>query len=338
MNTTITGDFAEMPFPKTLPEFQRMFGTEKQCFEYLAKLRWPHGFVCDKCTAKGDAFRIATRPEIFRCRSCRKDCSLTAGTVMHRTKLPLTTWFAAAYLVASHTPGMSAVQVQRQLGLSRYETAFQMLHKLRAAMIRPDQDRIGGEWPVEIDETYVGGETRGEGAGVHDMAIVVGAVEVRPRKSEGGKRNVIAGRLRLRVVPDRKAKTLVPFVTESVAPRTQVTTDGWQGYNGLGAAGFDHDQLALGGDPINAELVLPMIHIVFSNLKAWLQGTHHGAVSKDHLQAYLNEFTFRFNRRHTPQAAFRSLLGVGTRVTGPTYAGIYSGSYEHDDQAAKVTA
>jgi transposase-like protein len=336
---TLTNDWAHMPFPETLTAFQRMFPTDGKCAAYLEKLRWPYTFVCDKCGWKGEAYRLETRPDIFICRSCRAETSVTAGTVMHRTKMPLTTWFAAAYLVATQTPGMSAVQIQRQLGIKRNETAFQMLHKLRAAMIRPDQDRIGGDWPVEIDETYVGGKTRGEGAGAHNMAIVVGAVEVRERKTEGGnkKHKLVAGRLRLRVVANRKAKSLVPFVTESVQPRTHVTTDGWDGYNGLEAKGYDHDSLALAGKPENAELALPMIHIVFSNLKTWLQGTHHG-VSEQHLQAYLNEFTFRFNRRHTPQAAFRSLLGVGTRVQGPTYQGLYKGTYEHPDQAAKVSA
>jgi transposase-like protein len=322
-----------MPFPDTLKAFQRMFSDEAKCLTYLTKLRWPYGFYCDRCTWKGDPYRVETRPTIFRCRSCNADISVTSGTVMHRTKQPLTTWFGAAYLTATQTPGMSALQLQRQLGIGRYETAFQTLHKLRAAMVRPDQDRIGGEWDVEVDETYVGGKTRGKGRGVHDMTIVVGAVEIRPKKTEGGKRKIVAGRLRLRVAPDRSGKVLQEFVKEAVELHSHVTTDGWQGYDKLESLGYDHDGLTLGGDPVNAELVLPMIHIVFGNLKAWLLGTHHG-VSDQHLQAYLNEFTFRFNRRHTPQATFRSLLGVATRKTGPTYAGIYEGTYEHPDQAA----
>ena len=331
-----TSEYSEMPFPDTLAAFQRMFSDEEKCLAYLAKLRWPHGFYCDRCQWKGEPSLIETRPELFRCRSCKADISVTAGTAMHRTKQPLSTWFGAAYLVATQTPSMSAVQIQRKLGIKRNETAFQMLHKLRAAMIRPDQDGIGGQWPVEVDETYVGGKTRGKGRGVHEMAIVVGAVEVRP-KPDGKKRKIAAGRLRLRVVPDRSRKSLEGFVKEAVQPHSHVTTDGWPPYDSLTKLGYDHESLALGGDPVNAELALPMIHIVFGNLKAWLLGTHHG-VSDQHLQAYLNEFTFRFNRRHTPQAAFRSLLGVATRVTAPTYAGLYKGTYEHPNQKAAVTA
>lgn len=166
-------------FPTTLLEFQRTFPNEGACAVYLEGLRWPDGFVCPDCHVKGLPYRTRTRPTLFECRSCRHQASVTAGTVMHGTRTPLQAWFWAAYLVTAQTPGMSALQFQRQLGIARYETAFQMLHKLRAAMVRPDRDRIGGEYIVEADEAEVGGETRGEGRGVHHMATVVGAVEVR---------------------------------------------------------------------------------------------------------------------------------------------------------------
>ena len=139
---------------------------------YLEGARWPRGFECPHCGEKGEPFRFEARPGVLRCRGCRRDISLTAGTVMERTHTPLATWFWAAYLVSSITPGLSAVQFQRQLGLGRYETAFQILHKLRAGMVRPDRDRIGGNLArkdhVEVDETWIGGATRGEGRGVHD--------------------------------------------------------------------------------------------------------------------------------------------------------------------------
>jgi hypothetical protein len=177
-------DRAELAFPKSLPEFQRLFPDDVACAGYLQKARWAEGFTCPHCREVGEPFRVATRPGILTCRQCRRQTGLTAGTVMERSHTPLSIWFWAAYLVASQTTGMSAVQFQRQLGLSRYETAFGILHKLRAAMVRPNRDRIGGQsgQHVEVDETWVGGRTRGEGRGIHHKVLVACAVEVRHRK------------------------------------------------------------------------------------------------------------------------------------------------------------
>lgn len=319
----------DLPFPGSLPEFQRMFPNEAACATYLEHARWDGGFVCQHCGKAGAPYRLATRPGVLRCRKCRRETHLTAGTVMARTHTPLSVWFWAAYLVTSQTPGMSAVQFQRQLGLSRYETAFQILHKLRVGMVRPDQDRIGGKpgEHVEVDETLVGGSTRGKGRGVHNMTLVAGAIEVRQRKRGGSldKRRTgrYAGRVRLAVVPDRSAKALVGFIESAVAPGTRIITDDWGSYAGLAKRGYDHLAVAERGDPQVAEEYLPIIHLVFSNLKTWLHGTHHG-VSPKHLQAYLNEFTFRFNRRFYPFNAFRSLLGIAGDVTAPTYAELYA--------------
>lgn len=322
-------DRDELPFPHSLPEFQRLFPDEAACAAYLERARWSDGFVCGHCGSSGEPYRFANRAGVLRCRHCNRDTSLTAGTVMERTHTPLSVWFWAAYLVASQTPGMSAVQFQRQLGLSRYETAFQILHKLRAGMVRPDQDRISGnpEIIVEADETWIGGRTRGKGRGVHDMVPVACAVEVlqRKRTSSLNKRKTgrYAGRVRLSVVPDRSAKSLVGFIESAVAPGATIITDDWSGYATLGKCGFLHTAVAERGDMEVAETFLPIIHLVFSNLKTWLRGIHHG-VSPQHLQAYLNEFTFRFNRRFYPFNAFRSLLGIAGDVTAPTYAELYS--------------
>lgn len=212
---------------------------------------------------------------------------------MERTHTPLSVWFWAAYLVTSQTPGMSAVQFQRQLGLSCYETAFQILHKLRAGMVRPDQDRIGGNPgdAVEADETWVGGRMHGKGRGIHGMALVAGAVEVRQRKRTGSlnkrKTGRYAGRVRLAVAPDRSAKSLVGFIGRNVAPGATIITDDWSGYAKLGERGYCHTAVAERGDMQVAETFLPIIHLVFSNLKTWLRGIHHG-VSPQHLQAYLD--------------------------------------------------
>jgi transposase-like protein len=324
----------DLPFPHSLPEFQRLFPDVDACAAYLQKLRWSGGFLCPHCEAVGEPVRFSNKPNVFRCRECQRDTSLRAGTVMEGSHTPLNIWFWAAYLVTSQTPGISAVQFQRQLGLSRYETAFQILHKLRASMVRPGQDRIGGKADeyVEVDETYVGGRTRGKGRGVHDKSMVAWAVEVRQRKPgttlDKRKSGRYAGRIRLAVVPDRSAKSLCGFVEKSVQPSTLIGTDDWKSYYDLPNRGYRHIPVAARGDPQVAEEFLPIIHTAFANLKTWLNGIHHG-VSHQHLQAYLNEFTFRFNRRFYPFNAFRSLLGIAGEVAAPTYAELYSGVWIH---------
>ena len=291
---------ARADFPRTLAEFQERFASEEDCRRYLVACRWPDGFLCPRCGGR-DADELAGRA-LFQCGSCRHQASVTAGTVLHRTHVPLRLWFAAAYLITTHTPGFSAVQLQRQLDLSRYETAWAMLHKLRRAMLRPERDRLSGV--VEVDEAYVGGVEAGRSSGRRRdsrKSIVVAAVEVRGRGS---------GRIRLAVVEDLSAAALVPFVEAAVAPGSAVLTDGWQGYAPL-RRGYDHQPSTV-GDPKNASVLLPRVHRTFSNLKTWLKGTHHG-VSAKHLPYYLDEFVFRFNRRRTPMAAFQSLLGLSSR-------------------------
>ncbi len=263
---------------------------------------------------------------------------------MQSTHTPLSVWFWGAYLVTTQTPGQSALQFQRQLGLSRYETAFQILHKLRAGMVRPERDTIGGEHPVEIDECYVGGKTRGQGKGVHCQSLVIGAVEVRLRKDAeqrkakhqqnhaGGiplKSLVYAGRLRVRVIRDRSERELLPFITDSVSKGALVRSDGWPPYRQLPYYGYRHEFLAINGDYEKADSHLPMIHLVFSNLKTWILGTHHGAIAPHHLQAYLNEYVYRFNRRFYPMTAFNSVLGLAVKSTPPTYEELYSGEWQH---------
>lgn len=198
--------------------------------------------------------------------------------------------------------------------------------------MRPERDAIGAQHPVEVDETLVGGRTKGEGRGVHYKATVVGAVEVRLRtpvaKGKKRKRQVYAGRLRLRLAPGRGAKALTEFVQENVVKGAVVRTDDWKGYDDLGGLGYAHESLVLDGDPERAEAHLPMIHIAFSNLKTWLLGTHHG-VSHRHLPAYLNEFVFRFNRRFYPMTAFNSALGLASHASAPTYESLYGGEWIH---------
>lgn len=248
--------------------------------------------------------------------------SLTAGTVMHRTKQDLVTWFHAAYFLTTLTPGISAVQFQRQLGLSRYETAFNMLHKLRAALVAPGREPLQRE--VEVDEGYIGGEEKGRpGRGSESKALVACAVElVRWEGKKSAKPRVRTRRVRLRVVRDASAASLVPFVKESVQKGAVVHTDGWPSYGSLTKEGYDHRPVVQGQG--KDAKYMPHVHLVFSQLKTWLNGTHHGHVSPKHIQAYLNEYTFRFNRRFWRGPAFHKALGLIVRTENrPTYESLY---------------
>lgn len=328
--------------PDNLLDFQRMFPNEEACAAYLEEIRWPRGFVCPHCKSDRPPYRFKNRRTVLMCKACRRSTRLTANTIMHRTKVPLQVWFWGAYLVTTQTPGMSALQFQRQVGIKRYETAYQLLQKLRAGMFRPDRDAIGAEYAVEIDETWVGGKTKGEGRGVHHKALVIAAVEVRATQSgdplSAGRSahakgkplrgRIYAGRLRLRVLSAREGVQAMKFVRENVAKGSTIRTDGWSGYSRLQRAGYHHDAMVMDGDGALADEHLPMIHVVFANLKTWLRGTHHG-VSKKHLQGYLNEYVFRFNRRFYPMTSFASVLGIGTTNTAPTYKGIYHGTWKH---------
>jgi ribosomal protein L37AE/L43A/transposase-like protein len=287
-------------FPGSIVEFQRRFADEDACRAYLFQSRWPDGFACRICGSS--SIGVLHRRGVWQCKQCGKQSSVTAGTVMHGTRTPLTLWFWAAYLVATHTPGISAVQLQRQLSIARYETAWLILHKLRRAMIAPERGLLRDQ--VEVDEALIGGRHSGRRGGrQREGKTVIGvAVEVRGQGS---------GRLRLQVLPDASGEVLEDFVGTTVTPGAIVDTDGWRGYLGLRRAGYDHIiNKQRFGFP-DHQFVLPRAHRAVSNLKTWLQGTHRG-VSPDHLQVYLDEFVFRHNRRRTPLAAFQTLLGLGT--------------------------
>ena len=302
---------ARPDFPKSLKEFQARFRDDDACRQCLATCRWPAGFCCPRC-GQAEAFELPQR-RLWQCKACGRQTSLTAGTVLHRTRLPLTVWFWAAYLVTTHTPGLSAVQLQRQLRIS-YETAWALLHKLRRAMVNPEREALKDK--VEVDETYLGGPEVGLKGGrqLLDKALIVGAIEVRAKA---------AGRVRLQHVPDASASSLTGFVKRNVAPGTLILTDGWGAYAPLASLGYRHRPRTQ-GTPERAVKLLPHIHRAFSNLKTWLGGTHHG-VGHDHLQAYLDEFAFRFNRRRTPMAAFQTLLGLASGAHGPmTYEMLYA--------------
>jgi transposase-like protein len=288
-------------------DFQERFPDDAACLEYLAASRWPEGFRCPACG--GERAWVLERRHLWECAACHQQTSVTAGTVMHGTRTSLRLWFWAAYLVATHTPGISATQLQRQLGITRYETAWLILQKLRRAMVAPERETLRGE--VEVDETLVGGVREGRHVARRqgEKALVGVIVEVRGPGS---------GRLRLKLLDDASQKTLAGWVKASVEPGAVVHTDGWPGYGKLAAAGFDHRPRLQRRDHPDAQKLLPRAHRAASNLKTWLQGTHRG-VSPEHLHVYLDEFVFRHNRRRTPMAAFQTLLGLGALHEPTTY-------------------
>ncbi len=271
-------------YPRTLWELEAAFRTEEACRGYLARLRWPAGFLCPACAA-GRAW--TSRRGLWVCSTCARQTSVTAGTIFQDTRLPLTLWFRAIWWVTSQKTGASALNVQKVLGLGSYRTAWALLHKLRRAMVRPGRDRLSGA--VEVDETFVGGVEPGAGRRhIGKKALVAVAAEVR---------GPAIGRIRLRRIPDSSAESLVPFVQEAVAPGSRVITDGLASYLGLPERGYRHRRKVILGAPEKATSVLPRVHRVASLLKRWLLGTHQGGVSREHLDYYLDEFTFRFNRR-----------------------------------------
>jgi len=271
-------------YPRTQAEFEKRFGTEEACRAYLAGLRWPSGFRCAKC-GKTKAWPV--RSFLFQCAACGRQSSITAGTIFQDTRTPLTVWFRAMWYVASQKTGTSALGLQHVLGLGSYETAWTWLHKLRRAMVRPDRDRLRGR--VEVDETYLGAEEAGiRGRGTLKKALIVIGVEQAGRG---------IGRIRLRCVPDATADSLQGFIDDVIEPGSLVHTDGWLGYDRLKAHGYRHRITFLGDHPEPTHELLPRVHLVASLLKRWLLGTHQGAVSPEHIDYYLDEFTFRFNRR-----------------------------------------
>jgi transposase-like protein len=272
-------------YPTTLLELEERFATEEQCRAYLTKLRWPEGFVCPSCG--GQKSWPAGRGRLI-CAACRHQATVTAGTIFQDRRLPLRLWCRAIWQVTSQKNGASALGLQRVLGLGSYQTAWTVLHKLRRAMVRPGRDKLSGR--VEVDETLVGGETPGrKGRGVPSQALVVIAAQ------EAGPG---IGRIRLTRIPEASADHLHRFIQGAVVQGSCVHTDGWKPYQGLDRLGFQHEVSKLKGQNKNAATeLLPRVHLVASLLKRWLLGTHQGAILPEHLDYYLDEFTFRVNRR-----------------------------------------
>lgn len=261
-------------------EFEKRFNSEKACHDYLFNIRWADGFKCPRC--EHDKAWIMDS-QLYKCRKCGFRSSVTAGTIFQDTKKPLQLWFRAMWHVTNQKHGISALGLQRALGIGSYHTAWQWLYRLRHAMVRPGRDRISGT--IEVDETYVGGKKSGKrGRGADGKVLVVIAAQI------DGKR---IGRIRLKRIPDASGNSLQTAIKESIEPGSIVITDGWEGYSKLETLGYIHKIAKKEG--FVGENLLPKCNTVAALLKRWLLGTHQGRAQ--HLDYYLDEFTFRFNRR-----------------------------------------
>ncbi len=298
---------AGVDYPSSHRELVERFGDERACADFLVGLRWPDGYVCPACGAV-DSPWWGTASRLI-CRHCRAQRSLRAGTIFEQTKTGLPVWFAAAWLMTGGKNGVSATTMSRTLGVA-YDTAWVMLHRFRVAMVRAERPRLAGI--VEVDEIFVGGVTRGAKAGRGGASQVPVAIAVEVLIPRG------FGRCRLSVLPDAGRPALERFVGQVVEPGSRVKTDAWLSYGGLDGLGYVHEPTNLKVDPRPAHEVHPGVHRVASLLKRWLSGTHQGAVRAEHLQGYLEEYTFRFNRRHSGSRGllFHRLLGQAV-ATGP---------------------
>jgi transposase-like protein len=288
----------DLDYPSTYRSFVEMFPDNIACMAYLSKLRWPDGFCCPACKTKADPWQ-ASRGRLY-CQFCRHQASVTAGTIFDKTRTPLTTWFEAAWHVSTAKNGLSAKTLERTLG-TKYRVAWTMLQRFRVAMVDAERKQLSGN--VEVDETLIGGAKQGGKRGRGAVkSIVVIAIEIMEPKG--------FGRVRMRHIPDASGASLVPFVCDIAAPGSVVHTDGWSGYNGLEVLGFTRKITvqSSSGDP--AHVSMPGVHRIASLLKRWILGTHQGSVVPEHLQSYLEEFTFRFNRRTSRSRGlvFRRLL------------------------------
>lgn len=303
-----------VPFPRNLRDFQRTFDTEQACADYLALCRWPAGFRCPKCDG-GRAYSLRAQRR-WQCAGCRYQASLTAGTVLDNSKLPLTVWFWAAYQMATDRRGISALLIHDQLGVS-YKSAWLMLHKLRRATVAPERSKLRGV--IEMDETWVGGWQSGV-RGSRQLkgrkaALVIVAVERRGRAT---------GRARMEVIPNFRQKTMNDFALRNIEAGSTIYTDKMTGFAGFTKLGYIHHAIVQGNIRKGMPHVVPLADRAMGNLKQWLLGTFHG-VSRAQLQAYLDEFVFRHNRRRNPQAAFQTLLGLGT-VRAPAPLSVVRGA------------
>jgi len=313
---------------RSLSQFQAEFPDEAACAEFLIRRRWPAGFVCPTCRGCRAA-RLRSRAYTFECLGCGRQTSVTAGTILHRTKLSLTTWFWTAHLIATHSNGISALQLANQIGVKE-DTAWLLLHKFRAAMSDRERQPLYGV--VEVDQTEIPFRMDDHSVGLPDGKItIIGAVEIVDRDTgEAPKtdfnrlyRNTRPRRIRLAVIADETQESVHAFVRANIAPGTTLLTDGHVSYLGLNEGEPDEryilDQRVVG--KMAAHLVPFWIHRVFSLMKRWGMGTFHGFREK-HLDRYLEEYAFRFNRRYWRRVSFDRILGLVVDHAPHSYAAV----------------
>lgn len=272
-------------YPRDFTEFNEWFAKESDCRDYLIKIRWPDGYKCFKCSYHGQPW--ITKRQYLKCPKCRSEISITSNTIFEGTRKPLMLWFQTIWFVTSQKNGASALGLQRVLGLNSYQTAWAWLHKLRRAMVRKGRDRLNG--PFEVDETYIGGHESGVGGRETKTKTFVGiAVE---------RRGKAMGRIRLQIMKNASIENCEMFVKNCVNPGSLIYTDGWAGYANLEKLGYKHQTVNLSKSDKLAHKLLPHVHRIASLLKRVLLGTHQGGVQAHQLAYYLDEFTFRFNRR-----------------------------------------
>ena len=276
-------------YPMTFEEFITKFATEEQCRDYLYQLRFSNGFVCPKCE---NPTAWPVRKTLFECSKCGHQVSVIAGTIFQDTKTPLKSWFTAIWWVTTQKNGASAIGLQRVLGLKSYKTAWTWLHKIRRAMVYPNRSKLSGT--VEVDEAYIGGEEHGgkTGRGTENKVLVAVAIELQDKRK--------LGRARLTVISDASKESLHKFIKDNINKDSTIISDGWKSYASISSEGYKHIVHVRKKAEAEEEL-LPHVHLIISLLKRWLFGTHQGATKEKHLQAYLDEYVFRFNRRKSAQ-------------------------------------
>ncbi|MDD3102486.1 MAG: IS1595 family transposase [Patescibacteria group bacterium] len=302
-----------LTYPKTILEFMDRFNTDEKCLKYIANLKWANGWECSRCGNK-DYYLISKR-HLTRCKKCGYEESFIVNTLMERTKKPLRDWFWVIYMLSTQKAGLSAMEVYRQLDFGSYQTAWTWLQKIRMAMVNPNRTKLSGE--VEIDETYIQTGKAGKGRKIAGKkALIICAVEIKETKDD---KKVVSGRIRLRNIPSASSEHLHTFIKDHIEKGSIIRTDGWTGYKGLSKLGYKHI-VEIVGNPKEASKKFPRVHRVFANLQAWLVGTHR-YISTKHLQNYLNEYMFRFNRRYIPKVSFDSLLKIAILNEPRSYKG-----------------
>lgn len=320
METQMLAPIPGKDYPQNWNDFLDWFATEEACLAYLEKLRWANGFVCPSCGSVAEVYR-ASRTRLM-CRDCQRQSTVTSGTIFDKTRTPLRVWLAAAWYLTNQKQGVSALGLQRVLGLGSYQTAWTMLHRFRRAMVRPGREQLKGQ--VEVDETYLAITDRqtpispvGRKSKTTKIQIAIAVETLQPKGF---------GRIRLRRIANDSAACVIPFVQEVVELGAQVHTDGSAAYLSLRELGYPHQRTVMLGSSVPAHVSMAGVHRVAALVQRWILGTHHGSVQPEHLDAYLDEFVFRFNRRTSSSRGmlFYRLLQQAVSTQPVTYAQVAS--------------